>query len=147
MSLTYSLRTSKDLLLKLERDVQILDERVTGDRFFNMVIPAYHIVDWVKRDASVPKDATESMYKNKYLALCRDIANASKHFSLNYENPAADAAESRKGFGCGRFGKGPFGVGEESIRVYCSDGSQISSQELAHGVLDAWRAFFAAHGI
>ena len=123
---------------------------MTGDRFFDLVITAYHITDWVKNDASIPaaaKNDIASMYENKYVALCRDIANASKHFELrdDYKNRTTESAEARRGFGCGRFGKGGFGVGEDSICIRCNDGTQMNALELAHGALDAWVSFFDSH--
>lgn len=150
MSLTYSFKTARDVLEKLRRDVQALDEQVTGDRFFNFVITAYHIMDWVKQEPSVPSNDAQSMYQNKYFALCHDLANASKHCVLreNYGNQEANSAESKQGtFGCGRFGKGIFGVGEEWIVVSCRDGVKISSLELAHGMLGVWDSFFTKHGL
>jgi hypothetical protein len=152
MSLTYSFETAKDLLEKLRREANGLTEEVTGDKFFNFVITAYHITDWIKSDPSVPASAKNdigSMYQNTYVAICRDLANSSKHFSLlaNYPNRVTDSAESEQGFGCGRFGFGGFGVGEEQIDIECTDGSKYNTLELAQNVLNSWESFFDRHGI
>lgn len=152
MSLTYSFRTAKDVIDKLRRDVDVLNEEVTGDCFFNLVITAYHLTDWIKNDTSIPlaaKNDINSMYLNQHVAVCRDIANASKHFSLSrdYKNQVTDLAHASQGYGCGRFNKGLYGVGEESIDIECSDGTKLSSIELAKEVLAAWEVFFSKHGI
>jgi hypothetical protein len=47
----------------------------------------------------------------------------------------------------GRFGKGGFGIGEESINVALNDGTNISALDLVEGVLGTWQSFFARHGL
>jgi len=149
MGLTYSFKNARDLLEKLRREVARLDKEVTGDNFFNLVITAYHIVDWVENDTSLPSSARRAariMKRNKHIAICHDITNASKHFSLDY-TPKTDSAESQQGLGMGRLGFGGLGVGEEQIDIVCTDGTQINSLELANNVLATWDAFFKKHGI
>ncbi|MFW6263142.1 MAG: hypothetical protein ACOC34_03835 [Thermotogota bacterium] len=152
MSLTYSFKTSKDLLSKLKRECESLKQEVTGDRFFNFIVTAYHIIDWIKKDPTVPKNAklkVNQFYKNTYIAICRDICNASKHFSLsnNYENKITDSTTSRKGFGYGRMGAGLLGDGEESIIIVCSDGTSHDALDLAQHILDVWEVFFREENI
>lgn len=53
MSLTYGLETARDLFEKLSRDANLLDEEVTSDSFFNFVVTAYSLVDWVQNDPTV----------------------------------------------------------------------------------------------
>ena len=54
MSRTYGLRTASDLLAKLEHDAQLLRDEVSSDRFFNFVVTAYSLADWIKNDPAVP---------------------------------------------------------------------------------------------
>ena len=152
MSLTYSFETANDLLEKLRREAAGLDEEVTGDKFFNFIITAYHITDWIKSDPTVPvsaKDDISSMYQDTYVAISRDLANSSKHFSLrsNYQNQVTDSTKSQQGYGFGRYGKGGYGIGEEQIDIECTDGSKYNALDLAKNVLKSWESFFNRHGI
>ena len=148
MSLTYSLVTANDLLEKLKREMVRLEQEVTGDTFFNFLVTAYHITDWIEKDDSIhmSKEDIDSMYQDRYIAISKDLANASKHFSLNYD-PVTDSAESQQGFGCGRWGKGGWGVGEEQIIIKCTDGSVCNALDFARDVLNSWELFFNGHGI
>jgi hypothetical protein len=152
MSLTYGLASAKDLFAKLQRDAAALDEEVTSDRFFNFVVTGYSIVDWIKNDPSVPpsakiSSAIDALYKDRWIHVCGDLATASKHFTLTSRRPITSAAKTARGFGLGRFGKGGFGVGEESISVQLNDGSSFTCLDLVRGVVATWESFFTAHGI
>ena len=150
MSLTYGLSTAKELLEKLQRDAALLDEEVTSDRFFNFVVTGYSLIDWVKNDPAVPaaaKAAVSSLYSDPWLKVCGDLATASKHFVLTTRVPVTAHASSQRGWGAGRFGKGGWGVGEESIVVTLNDGTTYSGLDLVKEVLQAWNRFFVAHGI
>lgn len=48
------------LFHKLQRDVARLDRAVTHDKFFNLVITGYSLIDWVKNDPSLPAAARTS---------------------------------------------------------------------------------------
>jgi len=152
MALTSGFKTPRDMLAKLHREHDRLAAEVTPDNLFNLVVTAYHIVDWIKNDPAVPqpaKDDLASMRANTYLAVCRDVANASKHFTLdkNYKNQVTAKTSAISGYGVGGYGKGPYGVGEYSIVVVLTDGQRFDSHELADGVLQAWDAFFSKHGL
>lgn len=55
-------------------------------------------------------------YADKWLRVCGDLATAAKHFELTRRNPITSSATSRQGYGMGRYGKGGYGAGEESIK-------------------------------
>lgn len=145
MNLTYSFQKPHDLFEKMERDAAALDDCVTGDRAFNFVITAYHIQDWVISSAETQetKDALKTLTNSKPFQLCRDLANASKHMVITRYDPSAEDASSSQGFGVGRFGKGPFGVGEESIEITHSDGSTINILQLKDEIVSLWSEFFS----
>jgi hypothetical protein len=152
MALTFGLTSLSDLFAKLKRDAEALDEEVTSDRLFNFVVTGYSMIDWVKNDPSVPAPAKASavvdgLYQDKWLKVCGDLATAVKHFSLTTRKPIADSATTESGFGVGRFGKGGWGVGEESIEVKLNDGTSFSCLEMASEVLSSWETFFKTHGI
>lgn len=140
-----SLRSATDLFGKLIRDTEILEEGVTSDRFFNFVVTGYSLIDWIKHDPTVPASAkadVEELRKDKWIRLCGDLAIAAKHFSLTQRKPTASEVRAEQGWGVGRFGKGPYGVGEERIFIHMPDGSSHNFLELVHGVMKAWIGFF-----
>jgi hypothetical protein len=150
MGLTYGLKTPKDLLAKLNREHVRLEREVTSDDFFNFVVTAYHIIDWIKNDPSVPAEAKveiSSLYANTHIAVCRDIANASKHFALkkDYKGRVTEKVSAISDYGTGRYGKGQFGVGEESIVVVLTDGQRFDTLALSQKVVAIWTEFFAKH--
>lgn len=147
-----SLQSATDLFGKLRRDAALLDEEVTSDRLFNFVVTGYSLIDWIKRDPTVPQVAKSSseidgLYSDLWLTICGDVATAAKHFKLTRRSPTASGVESKQGLGLGRFGKGRWGVGEEQITILMPDGSGHSLFDLVNGVVDSWSGFFARHGI
>jgi hypothetical protein len=150
MSLTYGLSTAKQLLDKLQRDAALFDEEVTSDRFFNFVVTGYSLIDWVKNDPVViaaAKVAVLSIYSDRWLKVCGDLATASKHFVLTTRIPVTAHARTQRGWGEGRLGKGGWGVGEESIVVILDDGTTYSGLDLVTGVLQTWNLFFVNQGL
>lgn len=152
MSLTSGLSSAVDLFRKLQRDVARLDGEVTNDQFFNLVITAYSLIDWVKNDPSIPAAARtqaeiDRVHKDPWLKVCGDLANAGKHFVLSKRKPAATNVTSDSGYGIGRFGKGAFGEGERDIQVHIDGGYVWTALEFSTGVLQAWIQFFERHGI
>lgn len=153
MSLTYGLKTAKDLFAKLERDAGLLQDEVSSERFFNFVVTAYSLADWVQNDPSIPTAAHNDLANfrsTNELQICRDLANASKHFQLDPKrnpNPAVTSTLSEQGFGIGRFAVGGYGVGEEEISVDLSAGNTMNGLDLVQNMLKAWQQFFTKHGI
>jgi hypothetical protein len=153
MSHTYGLKTASDLFAKLDRDAKLLREGVSSDRFFNFVVTAYSLVDWVQNDPAVPQPAKSDLQRfrsTRVIKICRDLANASKHFRLDPQrnpNPTVSDTKSDQGFGAGRFGVGGFGIGEEKITVLLGDKKSIDGLELMEDTLKDWQQFFSNYGI
>jgi hypothetical protein len=153
MSRTYGIRTARDLLAKQERDAQLLREEVSSDRFFNFVVTAYSLADWIQNDPTVPASAKADLARFRStpaIQVCRDLANASKHFQLDPRrnpNPAVTAADSERGFGVGRYGMGGYGVGEEKITVLHSAGNSIDGLDVMEDALRECKQFFTTHGM
>ncbi|MGQ0712677.1 MAG: hypothetical protein ACT4PJ_02975 [Gemmatimonadaceae bacterium] len=138
------------MLAKLKREHARLENEVTGDDLMNFVITGYHIIDWIKNNTSVSSAVTAGvklMYDNLYIAVCRDLANGSKHFDLrsDYKDRVTDKTSVISGYGTGRFGKGAYGVGEPSIVIVLTDGQRFDALEFAKQVVAAWEDFFAKH--
>ncbi|WP_431229142.1 hypothetical protein [Burkholderia contaminans] len=153
MALTPGFGTAGDLLQKLHRDQSLLDSEVTADRFFNFVVTAYSLVDWVANDPHVPLPAKEALTAFRQaveLKICRDIANSMKHFQLNSQSRQKSITAGTgldQGFGRGRWGHGGFGIGEPEITVELNDGSNFDALVFAASVLQLWRSFFSTHQI
>lgn len=152
MSLTPGLDHAVDLFGKLRRDAELLNDGVTSDRFYNFVVTAYSLIDWVKQDESLPeaartKSGIQALHDEPWLRVCGDLATASKHFKLTRRTAVTASASSTGGYGMGRFDKGTYGTGEESIEVQINDGSTWTALEFATGVIQAWLQFFGRHEI
>ncbi len=152
MSLTLGFSSLRDVFAKLKRDAAALDAEVTSDALFNFVITGYSMIDWVKKDLSVPISAkaasvVQALYNDRWLKVCGDLATAGKHFSLTSRNPITDSTTSGRGFGVGRYGAGVYGVGEENIEILLNDETTFNCLDLVKGVLSTWETFFTTHGI
>jgi len=152
MPLTFDLLSVQDLFAKLQRDADALDQEVTSDCMFNFVVTGYSMIDWVKNDPSVPSTAkteaaVQSLYSNKWLKVCGDLATASKHFTIKIRVPITSTTTTAQGFGIGRFGKGGAGIGEKSIDIQLNDGTNFNCLDLVKGVICTWQRFFSEHGI
>src|SRR5438128_7144141 len=98
------LRSAADLLQKVRRDAALLDQEITSDRFFNFVVTAYSLIDWIKHDPTVPASAktpsTIDLIRNDpWLLLCGDAATGAKHFKLTSRAPTADKVSVASGWG------------------------------------------------
>ena len=148
--LTFGLTSPRDLFGKLQRDASLLKDEVTSDRLFNFVITGYSMIDWIKNDLSVPRSAKAGradLYGDRSLKVCGDLANGCKHFTLTRGTPVTSSATSARGHGMGRYGKGAYGVGEESIEIELNDGTKLNCLDLVQDVMSRWKSFFSAHGM
>ena len=152
MRLVAGFVSATDLYEKLKRDRDRLRSQVTPDAFFDFVVTAYSIFDWVDKDQSLPQAArTEARnrvpYSDQVLKVCRDLANSSKHFTLDRTVPITRDANAESGFGVGRYGVGGFGVGESRIQIILNDGTTYEALAFSDAVVDAWRNFLNGHGV
>lgn len=144
MALTYSLRTAADLYAKLKRDAAALDEEVSSDNAFDFLVTAHHLEEWIRKDPTTRGPIAErlaALKPNSYLTLCSDLANASKHF-VQGRKGAIEEVHGDQGFGMGRYGKGSYGVGEESITIHLADGTSLSILDLSNEVMKFYGQVF-----
>ncbi|HEU5341666.1 hypothetical protein [Edaphobacter sp.] len=142
-SLSLPLKSADDLFEKLKRDATLLDSEVTTDRFFNFVITGYSLIDWVKADPAMATVEVESLYANRWLKICGDLATAGKHFELSRRLPITIEASSSQGYGCGRYGRGGYGTGEEQIQIKLNDGTVINCLDFVREVVAFWAMVFS----
>jgi hypothetical protein len=135
-----------DLLRKSQLDFGRFDEEVNSHNVFNFLCTLNHIPDWVIKDETLPKDAREEAEKLKKehdVNLIRQLCNRAKHFRKKASDPTTRV---QSGFGHGRFGKGPFGVGEPSHEVK-DGGTYVNVLHIGRRALTAWEQFFTRHGL
>ena len=147
-----ALRSATDLFGKVRRDAKLLQDELSSDRVFNLVVTAYSLIDWIKNDPAVPAAAKQpseidSLYGDRWLKLCGDLATAAKHFELTQRSLTAAGVAAEQGYGMGRFEKGGYDVGEEQTSVHLPDGSAHGVLEMVQGAQRTWQTFFARHGI
>lgn len=146
------LQSVEDLFGKLERELARLEADVTPDNYFNFVITAYHICDWVEKGPGASKPVLrelESFRGQLPIRVCRDIANGSKHFQLddNYSNKVVADATCIVGFGVGAYGKGSYGVGELAVRITLENDVEHDGLVLARDAVRLWRSFLSKHDL
>ena len=146
--MSVGLDTALDLFGKVERDQAAVQRQVTPDVVFNFVVTAHALCDWIQKDPTLPaatKEAAAELAKtNEWLRACRDLANGSKHFSIDRYQPMVEHADASTGYGRGRFGVGPYGVGEWSIKVSWG-GATYQALDLVVQVYEVWATFFRQH--
>lgn len=166
----YTLRMDKpaDLARKLSRErarfndaVRSGNEDLASDQLFNFAITAWHVVDWIwKTDPSIIVGwsgtkfidfQTELKTRCRGLALCQDLANGSKHFTITKYAPTAVRAEKqtiRHGGGIGQSIGSPIGqpIGEsisggwteECYVVELQAGERVKLQQVMTDVIQFW---------
>ncbi|MDD5066275.1 MAG: hypothetical protein PHF84_04450, partial [bacterium] len=144
--ITYSLKDSQDLYDKLTIDYNELLNEVNSRSVFNFVVTAYHLIEWMKKDKRFAfgdiQDEISEIKNHEYYKICRDLANASKHFELRNPSKKVKSTSVSQGFGVGRYGAGPFGSGEEEVTIELNDGRKIDILELAGGLMTIYDKYF-----
>jgi hypothetical protein len=151
MSLDYGFRTPRDLYEKLKRDAAKLDDQVNADNLFNFVVTAWHMQDWIKNGPAKSSPAIEAdrnrLRVNEYVQICRDMANASKHFTLTYD-PTVSSITREGAFTVGRSSVGgPDMVGGLDRYIIHVDSDRHGVGEVVREVLQLYEAFLTKHGL
>jgi hypothetical protein len=164
MSITFTLDKPRDMLTKARREqarladaLRTQDRTSIADTLFNFAITAYHVKDWLKQSASAaysPNQLEAYIEANKYLRLCREICNASKHKKLI---PGPNDTKNITLSATGTFiidSVDPNDVKLETetspsfrVKIVAIDGSRYEANEFAAQVVLAWEQFFVQWGI
>lgn len=100
---------------------------------------AFHLRDWLKDTGAVSEQDLDAFFAaNAEMRLCRDLANAHKHYSLKRPSQPAPPSEARE------YLPGMGNLGSDVLLVILSDGVRYDAFELAGRVLRLWDAFIAA---
>jgi hypothetical protein len=164
-TLTFHFSRPRDLLEKLSRDLVRLDvaastydKQQIADSLFDFCSTGYAIKDWLKENctsAFQPDDVESYVRSTSTLAACRDICNASKHFTITRYIPSTgDVYASASAATVTAVQVPTAGVGLESdptqkfrVKVLLKDGTKYEVTELARLVLQAWERFFTLKGV
>ncbi len=132
-------------LTKVFRRIQDNLHKDDLDDFFKT---AYHLIEITNMDenaTSSQKSMASALRQDIEMQICRDIANAAKHFRLDPKrnpSPTIERASTCEGFGVGRFGKGAYGIGEQSVTLHLSDGTTTNALILVERIFAKWAEIF-----
>ena len=174
---SFALTTPEDLLEKLEREFDRFlrasqpdsdDHTHQSDYAFNFCVTAYHMIDWVwEYEHRVNGVNRPYGHSNRYelaeevcddheaVAVCRDIANGSKHFATDPDRDSRlQSTEVRltNNSGMGAPGDTPFGppglrsfagtgVLREELWINLEDGDQRKAESVFKEALSFWQQF------
>ena len=147
MSVIPSLQSPNDLLLKLcresinvytsKKNVEVLD------RFFNFCITAHSLRDWVIKSSGLDNNKIHD-YCNTFdsLNMCRDIANANKHFGLDNGKISSVSAIDGKVLSYRPMAPGQIDpksiIKKPSLEVLDQNGNKINLKDFMNKSIEAW---------
>lgn len=154
---TFKFKTPRELLEKAQREktrfiktyrawqANGLDEDAVADHFWNFIVTAYHVRDWVKYLGK--NDVGQFVDSDEALAVCRVLANGSKHFEIDREKyGSAPAVETAPTISAG--GMSSLTVpATPKIKIQSERGTRFEAAELADRVITAWKNYFTKHGL
>mgnify|MGYP003403725033 CR=1 FL=1 len=151
MSLIPNLKNPNDLLLKLcresinvyqsNKDVEVLD------RFFNFCITAHSLRDWIIKSGNLNESSFHE-HCNKFdsLKMCRDIANANKHFGLDPGKVSSAAAIDEKELSYRPMTPGDIDpnniIKKPSLEVLDQNGNTIGLKDFMNITIENWAGVF-----
>jgi hypothetical protein len=101
---------------------------------------AFHLRDWLKdAGAASDNDLNTFFASSADMRLCRDLANAHKHYSLRSPSQPAPPSEARE------YAPGNGNLCFDVSLVILSDGTKHDAFELATRILRAWEDFISSH--
>lgn len=161
MTLLYEYKVPKDLLAKLVRDGRKAHLCSTSaeefcDNLFDFCITAHAIRDWCIKSLSLSGSAIQTFHdrcnKSNYLQYCRDIANTTKHFSLDEKKTSSVSevteynSEVVSITTTGDIIEGSASLSQSAL-VYVADGNPVEAFRLLIGTVQEWNRIFTEYGI
>jgi len=99
---------------------------------------AFHLRDWLQDTRAVSKSEMEAFFENTTeMGLCRDLANAHKHYSLRSPSQPAPPSEVHE------YTPGTGNLSSDISLMILSDGTKHDAFELATRILRTWESFVA----
>lgn len=97
---------------------------------------AFHLRDWLIDTGIVNKDTLYNFFDSKTeMRLCRDLANAHKHYSINQPSQSAPPSEVQE------YSPGNGDFGSDYSLVILSEGKHHNAYELATKIMASWDFF------
>ncbi len=144
--------TPRDLLEKLKRESARLEQKANGDNLFNFVTTAWHLgADWLRKGPAKLSPTMEVdrliLVKNPLLQICRDINNASKHFTLNYMPATTDIIHHPPAiFGEAVLGLSRFGD-TRGTYTFVAGNKEYDLDIWRAGVIQLYEVYFQKYGL
>jgi len=165
--LTFHFESPRDVLAKLERDLERLHTAVRSnskieiaDAFFDLANTGYCIKEWLKKNTNAnftEQDVETYIESNIVLDACRDISNANKHFTLKEKRiPKAKVSKVTLSSSSAiqhapmkELGEAPLYLEPPRyhVKVILSDGAKYEITEFGRTVVNSWKSFYAAKKI
>ena len=140
--------TAAEHFAKLKRVRGRLDAEVHKDDLDDFFKTAYHLTEITEKCSTTTpaqKVQASALRRDPEIELCREIANRQKHFTLSprsHPSPVIADATIKQGYGMGRFGKGGYGVGEQSVTLNFTDGTQRNARDLCSSIFEKFARIF-----
>jgi hypothetical protein len=160
MSILHSYKEPKDMLYKLLRDGKkshfAKSPEELCDNLFNFCVTGHSIRDWcikyLNLDDTAKRQFHEKCNKDKHLKYCRDIANASKHFSLSTDRSTTVSAVNSEIVNYVSIdAKGNKISGSEnkqnSAKILLADGDEMHLLLFLCGVFNGFKAVFDSYSV
>ena len=127
----------------------VSDSQVYTDDLYAFFQNCYHLKDWIRNDAacSAWSDVETHITSNRYLRICADLCNGTKHLALirrrSPENPAFSGGDINLEI--------TDGIGREKIKIaidfkISTSSGDLDGLDVAHQCMQAWAAFLRANG-
>ena len=133
------------------RDDATISPTTAFDYLYAFFQNCYHLRDWLENDGAISDRRLQSfMTGNVELAVCRDIANGTKHFRI--QSPSIDSTPAivREYHPVGWPGKRP-GTSESYAVILEDRRSKVELlfdlQDLANRCVSSWRGLLQAEGL
>jgi hypothetical protein len=130
-------RTQLDRVQRWHSRIQTAStQQDTNDFLYAFFENAFHLRDWLSDTGAVTKEQLDALFSSSVeMRLCRDLANAHKHFSLNRPSQPEPPSEARE------YVPGNRHQGPSTRLVVISEWEKYDPIELAGAVLACWEKF------
>ncbi len=166
---SFALRSPADLLEKLKREFKRFqeDETYPSDHAFNFAVTAWHMADWVHKDARQRDSANPTPFGYKKtedfrqfvrgdcraLGICRELANGSKHFKLASENKKKIVRKTDTSLtGDPSASLGSFKLDHDLLagtvlKIRLTSEESVRAKDVFAEAITYWSEFFEKHGL
>lgn len=137
------MKNSKDLYEKLKYDYYILLKKQNSYNYFNFILVAYHLSEWINCDNFQDKDKMEysKLLEDNNINLFRDLSNRAKHFKLKKYRTTITKDEVIPGMDYSKFDYSKVNYGD-TIFLVEQDGKEISLLDECKKIFNVYYTIF-----